>query len=163
MIYPKMKTTDFSYTMANRAIEDPYILLEQPQLSETLNWVKEENELTDRWFNENLKTEVEQLKRKYANQKKEAEYGSFSVGTKGIAATRHNSDGTSSLVWLNEDLTLKEEVSLNVEAMTLFTMIPSCTSEFLAFKGLKDGAGRPSVLITDGQAKEIITCLDGIF
>ena len=64
MIYPKMKTTDFSYTMANRTIEDPYILLEQPQLSETLNWVKEENELTDRWFNENLKTEVEQLKRK---------------------------------------------------------------------------------------------------
>lgn len=164
MNYPKMKTIDGTYSMANHILKDPYLLLEDAKCEETLKWVKEENEWTDAWFKNHLNDEVEALKEKYRSLKNDVDYGSLIQRKEGIYATRHNSDGTNTLVCLDKQMNEIQEIHPNVsDTMTLFSINPSLNGEFVLLRGLKDKAGRPSVIVMDKEAKHEIATFDGIF
>lgn len=165
MNYPKMKKQDFSYTMAGHTIKDEYILLENPKLEETMNWVKDENEVTDHYFQAHLNHEVSELIEKYRNKQDNPEFSTIIPMQERLSATRMNSDGTYSIVTMKQDFSDVQEIDLLIDdSFTIFSMIPSGADNDLVYlRGLKDGAGRPSVFIYHLKTKEFIQQLDGIF
>lgn len=164
MNYPQWKKSNWSETRFGVTMKDEYIGLEQPKDPEVLNWVAEENALTDQFF---------AALPGYAEKKEQLQarpfYASYSALTEteeGYWATRANKDGTRTLVVLDQNFKEIREVDLSLipDTITVFTANPSFADpNLIYYTGLEDGAGRPCVLVVDQKANKLIRKLDGIF
>ena len=164
MNYPQWKKSDWSETRFGITMKDEYIGLEKAKDPAVLNWVKEENEMTDRFFSAlpGYKEKEEELR----NRPSYPGYGSICETVDGYWATRSNNDGTLTVVRMDQDFKEKEEADLSMisDTITVFHANPSYTDpDLVYFVGLENGAGRPCVLIVNVAQKKLIRKLDGIF
>ena len=61
--YPKFEKSDFSEEFFGHILPDPYCELKQALNPKVLDWVKQENEFTDRWFDQKeLADKITELK-----------------------------------------------------------------------------------------------------
>ena len=118
--YPKFERSDFSETFFGHILPDPYRGLTQARDPKVLEWVRQENEFTDHWFDQ--KELAEQIAKLKA-QKRRPLYTQIGVWNGKLTATKPQ-DGNYKLVRLdrnmeNEELLFERDTVLNYTASSL--------------------------------------------
>lgn len=100
--YPKFEKSDFSEEFFGHILPDPYCELKQALNPKVLDWVKQENEFTDRWFDQKeLADKIAELK----SQKRRPLYTQIGMWNGKLTATKPQ-DGNFKLVCLDQQLSL---------------------------------------------------------
>lgn len=153
--YPRCKKTDWSEEYFGRSLCDPYRWLKDPKSQEVLEWVKEENEYTNAWFDKDeVSAKIQELKRKQIKPV----YQEISKWRDGYAATRVE-EGECKIFWLDQNLKKK---TLLFERSTIAGYTPDAISpcpadhNLIIVLGLYDGDARPTMLVVDCAAKKIL-------
>ena len=142
--YPKFEKSDFSEEFFGHILPDPYCELKQALNPKVLDWVKQENEFTDRWFDQKeLADKIAELK----SQKRRPLYTQIGMWNGKLTATKPQ-DGNFKLVCLdqqmqNEELLFERDTVPNYTASSL----RACPSDqkLLMVHGLYDGDPRLTV------------------
>ena len=83
--YPKFEKSDFSEEFFGHILPDPYCELKQALNPKVLDWVKQENEFTDRWFDQKeLADKITELK----SQKRRPLYTQIGMWNGKLTATK---------------------------------------------------------------------------
>lgn len=160
--YPKFERSDFSETFFGHILPDPYRGLTQARDPKVLEWVRQENEFTDHWFDqEELAEQIAKLKA----QKRRPLYTQIGVWNGKLTATKPQ-DGNYKLVRLdrnmeNEELLFERDTVLNYTASSLC----ACPNDqnLLMVHGLYDGDPRQNILIIDCKQRKILSTIQNTF
>ena len=131
-VYPKAPLHPDSWQCGAHTVEDPYLYLTNGKDPEVLDWVAQENQYTDQWF-EN--TPIQERIRFLKEKKAAPNYSGFSPMGSKIYAGCTNADGKHSAVVLNEDFshceTLLDSAAME-ERMQVFGVVPCPADEQVA-------------------------------
>lgn len=160
--YPKFEKSDFSEEFFGHILPDPYCELKQALNPKVLDWVKQENEFTDRWFDQKeLADKIAELK----SQKRRPLYTQIGMWNGKLTATKPQ-DGNFKLVCLdrqmqNEELLFERDTVPNYTASSL----RACPSDqkLLMVHGLYDGDPRQNILLIDSEKRKIISTIRDTF
>lgn len=162
--YPKAPQHPASWQCGSHTVEDPYLYLTNGKDPEVLEWVAQENQYTDRWFES---TKLQERIRFLKEKKASPNYNSFAPQGGKIYAGCTGADGKHSAVVLSEDFshceTLLDSAMMD-ERMQVFSVTPCpASSAVAAFGALKHGAPRLTVVIRDLEQQKTLAELDGTF
>lgn len=162
MNYPKFPKTDFTEDYFGIPLADPYRGLQNAKDPKVLQWVKEENQFTDNWFDQKeLAEKIEELK----SQKRKPLYQSICSWGDGFAAAKQV-DGNFQLVRLNASMEQEQLLVQRgtIENFTPFQLLvcPSDQNKVMVY-GLYDGEARPSALVVDWESKTVLATLKNTF
>lgn len=160
--YPKFEKSDFSEEFFGHILPDPYHGLKQALDPKVLDWVRQENEFTDRWFDQKeLADKIAELK----SQKRRPLYTQIGMWNGKLTATKPQ-DGNFKLVRLdqqmqNEELLFERDTVPNYTASSL----RACPSDqnLLMVHGLYDGDPRQNILLIDSKEKKILSTIRDTF
>lgn len=160
--YPKFEKSDFSEEFFGHILPDPYCELKQALNPKVLDWVKQENEFTDRWFDQKeLADKIAELK----SQKRRPLYTQIGMWNGKLTATKPQ-DGNFKLVCLdqqmqNEELLFERDTVPNYTASSL----RACPSDqkLLMVHGLYDGDPRQNILLIDSEKRKILSTIRDTF
>lgn len=160
--YPKFEKSDFSEEFFGHILPDPYCELKQALNPKVLDWVKQENEFTDRWFDQKeLADKITELK----SQKRRPLYTQIGMWNGKLTATKPQ-DGNFKLVCLerqmqNEELLFERDTVPNYTASSL----RACPSDqkLLMVHGLYDGDPRQNILLIDSEKRTILSTIRDTF
>ncbi|MEF2562516.1 MAG: prolyl oligopeptidase family serine peptidase [Negativibacillus sp.] len=160
--YPKFEKSDFSEEFFGHILPDPYHGLKQALDPKVLDWVRQENEFTDRWFDQKeLADKIAELK----SQKRRPLYTQIGMWNGKLTATKPQ-DGNFKLVRLdqqmqNEELLFERDTVPNYTASSLRT----CPSDqnLLMVHGLYDGDPRQNILLIDSKERKILSTIRDTF
>ena len=160
--YPKFEKSDFSEEFFGHILPDPYHGLKQALDPKVLDWVRQENEFTDRWFDQKeLADKIAELK----SQKRRPLYTQIGMWNGKLTATKPQ-DGNFKLVRLdqqmqNEELLFERNTVPNYTASSL----RACPSDqnLLMVHGLYDGDPRQNILLIDSKEKKILSTIRDTF
>lgn len=160
--YPKFENSDFSEEFFGHILPDPYHGLKQALDPKVLDWVRQENEFTDRWFDQKeLADKIAELK----SQKRCPLYTQIGMWNGKLTATKPQ-DGNFKLVRLdqqmqNEELLFERDTVPNYTASSL----RACPSDqnLLMVHGLYDGDPRQNILLIDSKEKKILSTIRDTF
>lgn len=160
--YPKFEKSDFTEEFFGHILPDPYHGLKQALDPKVLEWVKQENEFTDRWFDQKeLADKIAELK----NQKRRPLYTQIGMWNGKLTATKPQ-DGNFKLVRLdkqmqNEELLFERDTVANYTASSL----RACPSDqnLLMVHGLYDGDPRQNILLIDSKERKILSTIRDTF
>lgn len=160
--YPKFEKSDFSEEFFGHILPDPYCELKQALNPKVLDWVKQENEFTDRWFDQKeLADKIAELK----SQKRRPLYTQIGMWNGKLTATKPQ-DGNFKLVCLdrqmqNEELLFERDTVPNYTASSL----RACPSDqkLLMVHGLYDGDPRQNILLIDSEKRTILSTIRDTF
>lgn len=160
--YPKFEKSDFSEEFFGHILPDPYHGLKQALDPKVLDWVRQENEFTDRWFDQKeLADKIAELK----SQKRRPLYTQIGMWNGKLTATKPQ-DGNFKLVRLdqqmqNEELLFERDTVPNYTASSL----RACPSDqnLLMVHGLYDGDPRQNILLIDSKERKILSTIRDTF
>lgn len=160
--YPKFEKSDFTEEFFGHILPDPYHGLKQALDPKVLEWVKQENEFTDRWFDQKeLADKIAELK----SQKRRPLYTQIGMWNGKLTATKPQ-DGNFKLVRLdkqmqNEELLFERDTVANYTASSL----RACPSDqnLLMVHGLYDGDPRQNILLIDSKERKILSTIRDTF
>ena len=160
--YPKFEKSDFSEEFFGHILPDPYHGLKQALDPKVLDWVRQENEFTDRWFDQKeLADKIAEMK----SQKRRPLYTQIGMWNGKLTATKPQ-DGNFKLVRLdqqmqNEELLFERDTVPNYTASSL----RACPSDqnLLMVHGLYDGDPRQNILLIDSKEKKILSTIRDTF
>lgn len=160
--YPKFEKSDFTEEFFGHILPDPYHGLKQALDPKVLEWVKQENEFTDRWFDQKeLADKIAELK----SQKRCPLYTQIGMWNGKLTATKPQ-DGNFKLVRLdkqmqNEELLFERDTVANYTASSL----RACPSDqnLLMVHGLYDGDPRQNILLIDSKERKILSTIRDTF
>lgn len=160
--YPKFEKSDFSEEFFGHILPDPYHGLKQALDPKVLDWVRQENEFTDRWFDQKeLADKIAELK----SRKRRPLYTQIGMWNGKLTATKPQ-DGNFKLVRLdqqmqNEELLFERDTVPNYTASSL----RACPSDqnLLMVHGLYDGDPRQNILLIDSKEKKILSTIRDTF
>lgn len=160
--YPEFEKSDFSEEFFGHILPDPYHGLKQALDPKVLDWVRQENEFTDRWFDQKeLADKIAELK----SQKRRPLYTQIGMWNGKLTATKPQ-DGNFKLVRLdqqmqNEELLFERDTVPNYTASSL----RACPSDqnLLMVHGLYDGDPRQNILLIDSKEKKILSTIRDTF
>lgn len=162
MNYPKFPKIDFTENYFGHLLSDPYRGLQNAKDPQVLQWVKEENEFTDRWFDQKeLAEKIAELK---AKKLKPLYYG-ISPWRDGLAAARQE-NGNYVLVRLDKNMKNEERLfqrgTIPNFTATKFSASPADQDKIMVL-GMYDGDARLSALVIDCASKTVLTTLKNHF
>lgn len=160
--YPKFEKSDFSEEFFGHILPDPYCELKQALNPKVLDWVKQENEFTDRWFDQKeLADKIAELK----SQKRRPLYTQIGLWNEKLTATKPQ-DGNFQLVRLDQQME-KEELLFERDTVPNYTAssLRACPSDqnLLMVHGLYDGDPRQNILLIDCQKRKILSTIRDTF
>ena len=160
--YPKFEKSDFSEEFFGHILPDPYCELKQALNPKVLDWVKQENEFTDRWFDQKeLADKIAELK----SQKRRTLYTQIGLWNEKLTATKPQ-DGNFQLVRLDQQME-KEELLFERDTVPNYTAssLRACPSDqnLLMVHGLYDGDPRQNILLIDCQKRKILSTIRDTF
>lgn len=165
--YPNTLKKIFSEEIHGVKLEDSYQWLENAKSNETLNWVAEQNQYTDSYFNELGKYSVSELEGQLKINSKGKSYSSLYELNGKIFAAEKDSEGKISIVILDMEFNkLEQIVDANEfeDVFKIYSVRPSILDNgILNLQVLCHGYARPSVVIYDYFNKKIIKQIDGVF
>ncbi|MCI9524770.1 MAG: S9 family peptidase [Erysipelotrichaceae bacterium] len=165
MNYPKAKEEPISICMHGQTIDDPYQWMREQSDPQLLAWVKQENELTDQFFQKHADI-YKTYEQRNKNHKEHASYSNIVKSPNGYTMTRIE-NGAYRLIEVNEAFEEVRDFSKllkTVEHTTFFSgAICPNDAQLAYFLGLIDGYDRPSVFLFNLVEQRCITHIDGIF
>ena len=156
--YPKFEKSDFSEEFFGHILPDPYCELKQALNPKVLDWVKQENEFTDRWFDQKeLADKIAELK----SQKRRPLYTQIGMWNGKLTATKPQ-DGNFKLVCLDRQMQ-NEELLFERDTVPHYTAssLRACPSDqkLLMVHGLYDGDPRQNILLIDSEKRKILSTI----
>ena len=160
--YPKFEKSDFSEEFFGHILPDPYCELKQALNPKVLDWVKQENEFTDRWFDQKeLADKIAELK----SQKRRPLYTQIGMWNGKLTATKPQ-DGNFKLVCLDRQMQ-NEELLFERDTVPHYTAssLRACPSDqkLLMVHGLYDGDPRQNILLIDSEKRTILSTIRDTF
>ena len=160
--YPKFEKSDFTEEFFGHILPDPYHGLKQALDPKVLEWVKQENEFTDRWFDQKeLADKIAELK----SQKRRPLYTQIGLWNEKLTATKPQ-DGNFQLVRLDQQME-KEELLFERDTVPNYTAssLRACPSDqnLLMVHGLYDGDPRQNILLIDSEKRKILSTIRDTF
>ena len=169
MSYPYAKRGEVTDTYFGTVVADPYRWMENASSKETLQFVKDENEYTEKWFADQQNISGLKLKDFIARQKKASDTNFFKSITEEGQYVYAILEHQGSCAFVKTDREFKNvEILLNRQILggniNLFQadVNPVDPDLFLIWV-LKDGAPRLSVLIYNKKTRTIEGDFDGCF
>jgi prolyl oligopeptidase len=162
--YPQTKKVEFSENYHGVTLSDPYVWLENAKDPQVLEWVEQQNRVTDTYFAHSNRDQVQ--KAQMAKAKKPEYTGEYKLGGK-IFAGKTNENGEMSAVILDLDYNEIETIAdgnMFDHKFTVYGTKPSPNDNGLCLVSVNPhGAARPSALVYNYQTKKLIKQLDHCF
>ena len=164
MKYPELKKIPHEENWFGEKLEDPYFWIRDAKNPELLQWVKEENEFTDAWFDpdevagKEAELKAERPRELYMNISEGRETSDFLIST---------NEGDEYVIKETDSDFQNETVVMKRNDIPDFTVFDAkycpCDHRLAAFEGSFAGDPRLSVLIKDMDTGEILFRFGNVF
>lgn len=164
MKYPELRKIPHVEEWFGEKLDDPYFWIRDAKNPELLQWVKEENELTDAWFDPD---EVEKKKAELKAEHPRGLYMSISEGRDKSHFLTSSNDGGEYIIKETTSDFKNETVVMKRKDIPDFTVFDAkncpCDHRLAAFEGSFAGDPRLSVLIKEMDTGEILFRFENVF